>query len=157
MIAMEHKIVIWADSREKASEHILEAFDDKKIEYFVSKLPWGDYMNFNNTKLVIERKNSILELANTIGKDHERFKKELRKCTHYGAHMIILIEEDGYFSLEDIKAWVNPYKKKYPRAVTGETIYKILQSYMQYYNVEVQFTTKNESADRILELLKAAG
>ena len=70
---MEDKIVIWADSREKASEHILETFDDKKIEYFVSKLPWGDYMNFNNTKLVIERKNSILELANTIGKDHQRF------------------------------------------------------------------------------------
>ena len=153
---MKDKLIIWADSREKATEHILESFDKKRIDYFVSKLPWGDYMRFDNTKLVIERKNSIAELVTTIGRDHERFKAEMRKCTHYGAHMIILIEEEGYFSLEDIKAWENPFKKKSSRAMTGETVYKILQSYMKYYNVEVQFTDKYNCADKIIEILKAA-
>ena len=155
MITMEDKTVIWIDSREKANDHICDAFTNHNIKYFVSKLFVGDYMSMDNTRLVIERKSSLLEIANNLGREHQRFKEELRRCTNYGIHMIILIEEGS--SLEDIKAWVNPYKKKYPRAVTGETIYKILQSYIQYYNVEVQFTTKNECADRILELLKAAG
>jgi len=153
---MKEKLVIWADSREKASEHILEVLDNKKIDYFVSKLPWGDYMNFNNTKLVIERKNSICEIVITIGKDHIRFRNQLKKATRFGVHTIILIEEDGYFDLEDIKAWENPFKNKYPRAMSGETAYKILKSYLQFYNVEIQFTTKGNCADKIIELLKAA-
>ena len=72
---MKKRLVIWTDSREKVSDHILDVFDKRKVKYFVSKLPWGDYMNFDNTKLVIERKHSIGELVNTIGKDHERFAK----------------------------------------------------------------------------------
>lgn len=152
---MKNKTVIQVDSREKSNQHITDYFTKKKIDYLISKLPFGDYMNWDNPRLVIERKHSILELVNSIGTDFKRFKKELKEATRYGVHIIILIEEDGYFDFEDLKCWCNPYKKKNPRAMTGETLYKILQSHMQYYNVEVQFTTKNLSADRILELLKA--
>lgn len=152
---MKNKTVIQVDSREKSNQHITDYFTKKKIDYLISKLPFGDYMNWDNPRLVIERKHSILELVNSIGTDFKRFKKELKEATRYGVHIIILIEEDSYFDFEDLKCWCNPYKKKNPRAMTGETLYKILQSHMQYYNVEVQFTTKNLSADRILELLKA--
>ena len=152
---MKNKTVIQVDSREKSNQHITDYFTKKKIDYLISKLPFGDYMNWDNPRLVIESKHSILELVNSIGTDFKRFKKELKEATRYGVHIIILIEEDGYFDFEDLKCWCNPYKKKNPRAMTGETLYKILQSHMQYYNVEVQFTTKNLSADRILELLKA--
>lgn len=116
-------------------------------------MPWGDYQNWDNPRLIIERKNSILETANCLGKNFRRFKQQLKEATRFGVHTIILIEEDGYFCLDDIKCWVNPYKKKNPRAISGETLYKILSSHIQFYNVEVQFTTKNESADKILELL----
>jgi len=57
--------------------------------------------------------------------------------------------------LEDIIYWKNPYTNKNPRAMQGTTIYKILKQYCEYYDFEVQFTTKEDSADRILELLKA--
>jgi len=40
--------------------------------------------------------------------------------------------------------------------MSGETAYKILKSYLQFYNVEIQFTTKGNCADKIIELLKAA-
>ena len=152
---LKNKTVIQIDSREKRNQHITDRFTDKRIDYLVSKLPWGDYQNWDNPRLIIERKNSLTELASSLGKDFRRFKAEIKEATRFGVHIIILIEEDGYFDLEDIKCWVNPYKKKNPRAMSGETLYKILHSHMQYYNVEVHFTTKNESADRILELLQA--
>ena len=137
------------------NQHITDCFTDKKIDYLISKLPFGDYQSWDNPRLIIERKHSILELVNSIGKDFERFKNELKQATRFGVHIIILIEEDGYFDLEDLKCWVNPYKKKNPRAVSGETLYKILCSHMQYYNVEVQFTSKSQCGNKILELLKA--
>ena len=152
---MKQKTVIQIDSREKSNHHITDCFSDKKLDFLVSKLPFGDYMNWDNPRLVIERKNSLLELANTLGKDHERFKNELKKATRFGVHIILLIEEDGYFDLDDIKYWVNPYKAKNPRAISGETIYKILYSYTQYYNIEIQFTSKGDCANIILEMLKA--
>lgn len=152
---MKKKPVIWIDSREKNNQHITDCFADKRIDYFVSKLPIGDYMSLDNARLIIERKNSILEIVSTIGAEHERFKKELKDATKYGIHIIILIEEEGFFCLEDVKSWVHPYIKKNPRAMTGETIYKILSAYTQYYDVEIQFTCKGDSAQRILELLKA--
>ena len=152
---MKLKTVIQIDSREKNNQYITDCFTDKKIDYLVSKLPFGDYMNWDNPRLIIERKNSLTELALSLGRDFYRFKKEIKEATRLGVHIVILIEENGYFNLEDIKCWSNPYKKKNPRAISGETLYKILSSHIQYYNVEVQFTTKNECADKILELLKA--
>ena len=151
---MKKKQVIWIDSREKENKHIAEYFVDQKIDFFVSKLPYGDYMSLNNARVIIERKCSILEMVSTLGKDHERFKKELKEATKYGIHLIILIEEEGYFCLEDVKSWANPFRNKNQRAMSGETAYKILKSYIQYYDVEIQFTNKGDAGSKILELLE---
>lgn len=153
---MKKKPVIWIDSREKNNQHVTDCFADKNIDFFVSKLPYGDYMSLDNARLICERKSGLLEVVSTIGTEHERFKKELKDATRYGIHIIILIEEEGFFCLEDVRSWVNPFNKKNPRAMSGETIYKILSAYTKYYNVEVQFTCKGDAAQKILELLKAA-
>lgn len=150
---MKNKPVVWIDSREKENSHVTEYFDSKPIDHFTSKLPYGDYMSLDNARVIIERKCGILEMVSTLGKDHERFKKELKEATRYGIHLIILIEEEGYFCIEDIKSWCNPYRKKNPRSMSGETAYKILNTYTQYYNVEIQFTCKGDAGQRILELL----
>ena len=77
---------------------------------------------------------------------NEDFTKDLNK-------ELKVIEEEGYFCIEDIKSWCNPYRKKNPRSMSGETAYKILNAYTQYYNVEIQFTCKGDAGQRILELL----
>lgn len=153
---MKNKTVIQIDSREKCNQHITNCFADKKIDYFVSKLPFGDYMSLDNARLICERKSGLLEVVSTIGTEHARFKKELKEATRYGIHIIILIEEEGFFCLEDVRSWINPFSKKNPRAMSGETIYKILSAYTKYYDVEIQFTSKGDAAQKILELLKAA-
>lgn len=84
------------------------------------------------------------------------FWTELANASNCGIHIIILVEEEGYFCLEDIKEWVNPFQKKNPRAISGNTIYKILSRYLEYYDMEIQFCDKAGAGERILELLKAA-
>lgn len=153
---MKNKTVIQVDSREKSNQHITDCFAGKKIDYLVSKLPFGDYWNWCNPFVVVERKHSLLEVVRTLGSSHTQFLAEIKECSKHGVHMILLIEEtQGFFELSDIIYWKNPYTDKNPKAMQGITIYKILKKYCEYYDFEVQFTTKNESADKILELLKA--
>lgn len=152
---MKNKTVIQIDTREKSTDHIKDVFISKNVKFVSSKLLAGDYMNWDNPRIVVERKNSILELANTVGAQHERFKAELKMSTDYGLKIIILVEEDGFFCLEDLKEWVNPFQTKNPRAMSGKTLYKILSRYLEYYDVEIEFCSKLDAGQRIIELLRA--
>ena len=51
-------MIIQIDSREKARaiKKIVEAFDQCGINHPVSKLMVGDYMNYDNPRLIIDRK-----------------------------------------------------------------------------------------------------
>ena len=61
-------MVIQIDTREKARAitKIVSYFDEKQIKHISSKLYVGDYMNLENPKLIVDRKQSLLELANNV-------------------------------------------------------------------------------------------
>ena len=67
--------------------------------------------------------------------------------------VIILIEAEGYTTIEDLKNWENPFRKKFKRALTGEQLYKILDAFQRCYNIEVVFTTKEKAGADIIRLL----
>lgn len=149
------KATIQVDTREKNNNHILSVFEDNKIMCLSSKLPFGDYMNLDNPRLVVERKNSICELATNLCKDHIRFRSELKNAQSYGIHIILLIENNnGFTSVEDLKKWINPFHKKNPHAVSGEKLYKILVSMQNHYCFDIEFTSKAAAGSRIIQLLK---
>lgn len=56
--------MIQIDSREKARAiaKIVETFDKCGIKHPVSKLMVGDYMSYDNPRLVIDRKQNLLEV-----------------------------------------------------------------------------------------------
>ena len=56
-------MTIQIDSREKARaiQKIVEEFDRRGIRHPVSKLMVGDYMNYDNPRLVIDRKQNLTE------------------------------------------------------------------------------------------------
>lgn len=152
-------MVIWTDSREKdrAIKQILADFNSAGVKWFVSKLPVGDYMNLDNPKVIIDRKQSLLELTNNVCQDHKRFAAELSRAKEYGIHLIILCEHGhGIKCLADILNWVNPRLKESPMAVSGERLFKILstmQCNTNEYDVEFLFCDKSETGSRIIKLL----
>lgn len=87
---------IQIDSREKvkAIKLILKEFEEQNVNYFVSKLLVGDYMNLDNPRLIIDRKQDIQELVSNINttKEHERFRNELLRANKAGIKLIFLIE-----------------------------------------------------------------
>lgn len=149
-------MTIWIDSREKAHaiEKILAEFERQKVKYFVSKLPVGDYMNLDNPKLVIDRKQNLGEICNNVCQQHNRFAAELQLAKDLGIKLIILCEHGGQIkTLRDVLDWTNPRLKVSPLAVSGERLFKILTTISKTYGVDILFCDKRNTGKRIIEIL----
>lgn len=165
-------IQIQVDTREHKSEwdRIRKQFDAIGVNYFRSKLYVGDYASLDNPHVVIDRKKDLLEVCSNVTQQHKRFKAELERAIEHSFRIILLIEHgDGVACLEDVRTWRNPRLdiwatrkvngkpkryRKYPRATSGTTLCKILQTIIDKYGVRIEFCSKDETGRRIVELLE---
>lgn len=147
------------DSREKpkAIERTLQYFSDHGIEYEVSKLLFGDYMDWNRPGVVVDRKQNIAELAKNCTVEHERFRREMDKARKAGATLVVLVEQNRYKdrgewveveSIEDLLRWSSPHTM-----VRGEKVYRVLASWTAKYPLRVEFCDKRSTGRRIAEIL----
>lgn len=152
-------MTVQIDSREKAKaiKEIISEFNRQGVKYYVSKLYVGDYMNLENPRLLIDRKQNLSEICGNVGgstAEHERFRNELLRAKDAGLKVIILIEHgNGVKCLEDIQLWENPRLKQHPNATTGVKLYKILKTMRDKYDLRFEFCDKKETGKRIIELL----
>lgn len=149
-------MTIQIDSREKAKaiKKIVAEFDKQGVTHFVSKLPCGDYMNLDNARFAIDRKQNLLEVCKNVCQDHKRFVNELKRANAFGIRLVFLIEHNRNIkTLDDVLDWVNPRLKESKLAVSGERLYKILSTIEKTYNTKFYFCDKPNTGKRIIELL----
>lgn len=151
--------LLLVDSREKpkAIKTILKEFEREGVPYSVTKLFIGDYQDYGNPFLIIDRKQSIQELAANCTRDHERFKRELERAKSVGARLIILVEQNRYMDrdkwihvegIEDIMLWSSPHT-----TIVGEKVYRVLRAWRSKYDIDIQFCDKRQTGKRILDIL----
>lgn len=148
---------IQIDTREKARaiKKILATFDRKGVNYISSKLMCGDYMSFDNPRLIIDRKQNLNEVYQNLCHQHERFRNELLRAMRFGIKLIILVEHGKDIkALEDVKTWDNPRLKETPYAWDGNKLYKVMRTMSEKYKVEWMFCEKPETGSKIIELLR---
>lgn len=143
--------IIIVDTREKGHQSILKYFDKVGQDYIVSKLDYGDYMIYKNNDVVIDRKDSLLEIAgnlcNTL--QHNRIKREIQRSKDDGCkQFIFLISESKIKTIDDIKSWTSPHTK-----VKGETLLKIMITMSKRYGVKFIICPRKKMGEKILELL----
>jgi ERCC4-type nuclease len=154
-------MVIQIDTREKqrAIKKIINFFDEMDIHHITSKLYVGDYMIYGHPEIVVDRKQNLGELAGNIcstqkdkdGNKYSRLREELKKAKEVNTHVIILIEDDNINNFEDVKKWTSKHTK-----IKGETLYKAMktiESEKEKYDVEFKFCKKEETGQKIIELL----
>ena len=149
-------MTIQVDTREKARaiEGIIKEFDKQGVTHFSSKLYVGDYVNLENSFLVVDRKQNLLEVCSNVCQQHKRFVNEIKRAKAAGIKIIFLVEHGKNIkSLEDVKEWVNPRLKESPLAVSGERLYKILSTLERTYGVEFLFCDKRNTGKKIIEIL----
>ena len=97
--------MIQIDSREhqKVIDGIKKAFDEAGEKWFVSKLYVGDYMNYDNPRLVVDRKQNLAELCGNVCQQHERFRSEIIRANEAGIKLVFLCEHGkGIEKLDDV-------------------------------------------------------
>lgn len=160
---------IFIDSREKqrAIRKIVTEFDKQGIRHISTKLFVGDYMNLDNPRLIIDRKQNLTELCSNVCQDHARFRRELLLAKENDIQLVILVEHGkGIRQLSDVIWWENPRRwkrRKNPetgrweeietKAMQGETLYKILCTQERKYGVRFLFCEKEETGREIIRIL----
>ena len=148
--------MILVDSREHqhAIENILAAFDAAGVAHASTKLFVGDYQEVGNGLLVVDRKQSLSEVASNFCQQHERFRAELERARSAGIRLVVLVEHSQQIrSIEDVSGWKNPRLRISPGAMTGERMAKVMRTMTDRYGVEWQFCDKRHTGQRIMELL----
>lgn len=151
-------MIIQIDSREKNNKEITRYFDLIGQKYFVSKLYAGDYCNPQNQTIVVELKKDLVELANNLGKQHDRFRREILRASDIGAKMVILIREPHIKSIHDVFSWKSPinFSTKTPRtSVKGSTLAKQMLTMEKKYDVKFMFCSRIDAGREILKILGA--
>ena len=147
------------DTREKpkAIETITKQFKEAGIRYERTKLLFGDYMDWNRPHIVIDRKQSIQELAMNCTRDHERFRAELERAKAAESELVILVEQNRYKdrerwirvgTIEDLMLWESPHT-----TIRGEKVYRVLRAWMAKYPIRVVFCDKRSTGKKILEII----
>lgn len=143
--------LIIVDTREKGHKSILKYFDEHNIDYITSKLDYGDYKIYKDNSVVIDRKDSLLELAGNLchTSEHERVKREIARAKEDGCKdFIFLISESKIKTPEDIKNWSSPHTK-----VKGETLLKIMATMKKRYNIRFMICKRSEMGKIIIKIL----
>lgn len=147
-------MVIQVDTREQKYEHVTKYLDKQKIKWVRSKCVVGDYINLENPMIVVDRKKDLQEVAGNVTSQHERFIRELTLAKDLGYKLIVLVEEPNIKKLEEVPSWYNWRRKRNPKAINGKTLYKIMKTIGEKYDVEWRFTTKENCGKNIVKLLK---
>ena len=149
-------ITIQCDTREHSGqiERIEQQFDALGVKHFRSKLWVGDYQSLDNPRLVVDRKKDLQELAGNVCQQHERFRAELVRAQEAGIQIVILCEHGGAVkSLEDVYFWENPRRRTSPGAISGQRLFKVLNTMHEKYGVRFEFCDKRQTGRRIVEIL----
>ena len=150
-------LLIDTRERPKAIQSIMRTIERMGIPYERTKLLFGDYQDYNRPEVVIDRKQSIQELAQNCTRDHVRFRAELDRAKKAGAKLVILVEQNRYKDgdewrtvedITDLMYWTGPHT-----TIRGEKVYRVLRGWMAKYNIDVQFCDKRNTGKRILEII----
>lgn len=152
-------MIIQIDSREKGNKAILDYFDKVEQKYIISKMYAGDYQDVNSVKVLIDKKDSLVEIAGNLCRtlEHKRIDREIAKACDIGCErFIFLIADKKITNVDEVHSWQVPKRKDgslYTK-VRPEILQKIMKTMMGKYGVEFIFCEKKKMGEKIVELLE---
>lgn len=168
-------MVIYEDTRQQKGKHEAKRawFEAHGIEVVRKKLDAGDYAT-DQSNILVDTKKGLSEVAMDVGRDHDRFAREMVRARDAGYRLVVLVEVGApYRTTMDVARWTNDacrrceyYKRllcdplssarcrKYrSKPMRGSTIAKIIESMECDYGCRFEYVNPRYSARRICELL----
>ena len=148
---MNREMIIEMDTRNQVDNYVTDYLDKQGIKWIRNKLYSGDVKLLNDTKVIIDLKKDINEIASNLCRttEHERLKREVQRAKDIGCErFIFMVKVKDITCVDEIINWKSKYSKVKP-----ETLIKIIKTFSERYGVEFMFYKKNEIAPKIIELL----
>jgi len=144
-------MTIYVDTRQKVGKHDAKHRQLERLGHTLvsRKIDTGDYMAEGRSDISVDTKQDLQELYGDVVSDSTRFAKEVRRAKDNGIKLYVLIEQDGFTKLGDIRNWKPSYGK-----LTGRNIEDRCFILHKRYGVEFVFCTKTETGQRIAEILE---
>ncbi len=141
-------MILLEDTCQQAKKH--EAKHQFRIEVVRSKLVVGLQ---TDQSVCIDTKSGLLEVCGNVTQQHWQFVRKLELVKQQGGRLIILVEENGIRTLEDMNRWSNSRLWFLQKATTGETLFKILSAMEQRHGCQFLFCRKGEAGVKIVKVL----
>ena len=144
-------MIIEMDTRNQVDNYITDYLDKQNIKWIRNKLYSGDVKLLNDTRIIIDLKKDINEIASNLCRtlEHERLKREVERAKDIGCErFIFMVKVKDITCVDEIINWKSKYSKVKP-----ETLIKIIKTFSERYNVEFMFCKKSDVAPKIVELL----
>ena len=144
-------MIIEMDTRNQKDKYVTDYFDKHNIKWIRNKLYSGDVKLLNDTRIIIDLKANLEEIAHNLcnTQEHARIHRELDRAREIQCEeFIFLIKNDKIKSIEDLQNWSSKRTK-----VTGKTLCKVMQTMKKRYNVRFIICPRREMGKKIIELL----
>lgn len=145
-------MIIEMDTRNQKDNYVTDFFDKKGIKWIRNKLYSGDVKLLNDTRVIIDLKANLEEIAYNLcnSQEHARIHRELDRAREIGCEQFIfLIKEDKIKTIQDLQNWTSKRTK-----VKGEVLLKIFKTMSQKYGVRFIICEKKKMGEMIIRLLK---
>ena len=172
---MDKTVFIARDTRDKIGSHnnVDLGLERRGFKVVRTKLYVGDVTLLNDQTTCIDLKQGLQEVyGNIVGGQHERFVRECRRAQEAGIRLVILVEQAGICTVQDVSSWKNPRISKWEKLrdahkqgkrmseplnpyppVSSERLSKAMQTISDRYGVEWRFCAKSETVNVICEVL----
>ncbi|MDM8162441.1 ERCC4 domain-containing protein [Collinsella intestinalis] len=164
------------DTRNKIGQHAIKNdwWAAHGVKVVRRKLDYGDYMRDEpGWNVAVDTKKDVQELAGNVGREHDRFVRELDRARDAGCRLFILVEElEAYNDRELLHRWVCRTCRMCPefrakrcdpnadacrarrfKPMNGATLAKIVTKLEQDHGALFLFTRRGDSARTICDLL----
>ena len=154
-------MILIEDTRQQAGKHrnIAEYCSRHGITIVRRKLDVGDYM-LEDGRVSVDTKFGLQEVYGNVVREHDRFRRELIRAKDMGITLVILVEERGIQSVDDVAEWVNPRIAAFWRDGRGERppvpsaqLMRMMKTMGERYGARWEFCAKNSTGKRLMEIL----
>ena len=145
-------MIIYQDTRQQKGKHrnIESYFSRNGIDVVNVKLDVGDYMTPDNPNITVDTKYGLDELAKNLTNraDHARFMREVRRAYAARITLIVLVEQRGIKTPNDVLRWRSKHSP-----VTGAALVREMFRIQMSYGVKFLFCDKLSTGRMIMEIL----
>jgi S-adenosylmethionine:tRNA-ribosyltransferase-isomerase (queuine synthetase) len=143
------------DTRNQKDKYVTDYFDKQGIKWIRNKLYSGDVKLLNDTRVIIDLKANLEEIAHNLcnTQEHLRIHREIDRAREIQCEeFIFLIKEDKIKTIQDLQNWTSKRTK-----VKGSVLLKIMCTMRERYGVRFIICSKKDMGKKIIELLKKEG